>query len=380
MQAEIPYFWLRKISSHLQEHDKIPLFGNAPPFDWARFSALAAAKFGVPQLYFRKSSQQWLSAEELQEGMGDNVLVLPLKIGALSGTAFWMMSKETIAKIASWMMHGQTKARPLSSELLAEGFYRYLILQVLDAASGLEPLQKVSIQLSESSSMPETDAFCIDVEIDFDKTSCWGRLAITPELQKSWAEHFSQPPSDYIPTKISQITELCAGLKVGGVLLENAEWKKLKKGDFVLLDQGSYNPRKQTGAAYLMLGRTPLFQVKIKQNKIQLIDYAFMYEEEMEKHKGHEPQDNDFSGPAEQFPPAEEEAVTLKEMPVYLTVEIARLKITLEKLIQLVPGNLIELPIHPDQGVQLTVNGQLVGRAQLVHLGESLGIRILEVG
>lgn len=380
MQSELPYFWLRKISSHLQEQDKIPLFGNTPAFDWARFSALAAARFSVPQLSLRKGSQQWLSTEELKEGMGDNILILPLKIGVLSGSAFWMMSKENIAKITSWMMNGQTKARPISSEILAEGFYRYLILQILDAASGIEPFQKLSILLSESSAMPETDAFCMDVEIDFDKFSCWGRLAIEPRLQKSWAEHFSQAPADYVPTKIGQITELTASVKVGATLLNQTDWRKLKKGDFVLLDQGSYNPRKQAGAAYLMLGRTPLFQVKIKQNKLQLIDYAFMYEEEMEKHKTHEPHENTFSGSAEQFPAVDEEAVTLKDLPIHLTIEIARLRITLEKLIQLVPGNLIELPIHPDQGVQLTINGQLVGRAELVHLGESLGIRILEIG
>ncbi|HEV7737332.1 MAG TPA: FliM/FliN family flagellar motor switch protein, partial [Chlamydiales bacterium] len=69
-----------------------------------------------------------------------------------------------------------------------------------------------------------------------------------------------------------------------------------------------------------------------------------------------------------------------KELPMNVTVELARLRITLEKLIQLVPGNMIELPIQPDQPVHLTVNGQVIGKAELVQLGETLGIRILEIG
>ena len=78
--------------------------------------------------------------------------------------------------------------------------------------------------------------------------------------------------------------------------------------------------------------------------------------------------------------PEEGEVVALKELSLYVTVEIAKLKITLDELMHLNPGNTLELPVHPDQGVSLTVNGQKVGRAELVHLGEQLGLRILEIG
>jgi flagellar motor switch protein FliN/FliY len=205
-------------------------------------------------------------------------------------------------------------------------------------------------------------------------------LAVEPQLQKSWVQFFDKLPSEYAPNKMAQSVELALGLKVGATLLQRTDWDKLKVGDAVILDQGSYDPRKEKGAAYLTLGPLPLFQVKIKQNKIQLVDYAFTYEEKMDKKMAPESPENPFSGPAELLPPAGGEAMALKEMPVHLTVELARLRVTLEKLMQLSPGNLIELPISPDQGVQLTVNGQLVGRGELVHLGEALGIRILEIG
>lgn len=370
-----PYFWIRKIESHLQELDQIPLFGAATAFDWNHFSSKLAARLGVSGLTIRKKNQEWRNVEELKEGLGTQVLTLPLKAGPLSGSAFWMMPKETVANLTGWMMGGSGKA--LSSDVLAVGFYRYLILQTLDCASHERPLKYLSLLVSEASPLPETDAFCIDVEIEFNRHKVWGRLAIDPTLMRSIAAHFSEPTEEYIPTKISQITELTVGVKIGSVKLQSKQWSQLKPGDFIALEMGGYHPRKETGAAYLTIGKTALFQVKVKHNKIQLIDYAFMYEEGMDRSK-----EENFGSEEEieQLPEAEEEAVTLKDLPVNLVVELSRLRITLEKLIQLVPGNMIELPLKPDQPVHLTINDQLVGKAELVHLGESLGIRILELG
>jgi flagellar motor switch protein FliN/FliY len=328
-------------------------------------------------LVFRPRITGWKTNDQIKEGLGAEPIILPIKVGSLEGSAFWIMPKEGIVKFTSWMMNGQAKSRPLSSDILAEGFYRYLALQVLDVLSPMDPLQTLPLLLSESSLLPENDAFCIDVEIDFDKHSSWGRLVLEPKLQKSWAEYFSTP-IDPVLTNTGRITEVNVGIKIGSTLLSQREWKKIKKGDFLLLDKGSYDPRKQTGAAYLTLGQTPLFQVKIKQNKMQLIDYAFMYEEEMQNKNPPPPEPS--PGEAELLAASEEVALAVKELPIFVTVELARLRITLEKLMQLTPGNLIELPIHPDQAAKLTVNGQLVGHAELVHLGETLGLRILDLG
>ena len=44
------------------------------------------------------------------------------------------------------------------------------------------------------------------------------------------------------------------------------------------------------------------------------------------------------------------------------------------------PGNLLDLAIHPQRGVNLIVNGQKIAKGELVNLGETLGVRILEMG
>jgi len=371
---KVPFFWIRKIASHLKEQDQVPLFGKGPAFDWTRFSEEIATRLSVPHFAFRPKAQEWREAHLLGDGLGTNPIVIPLKLEPLSGSAFWIMSKESIAKLTSWMMNGQSKARPLSSEILTTGFYRYLSLQILDTASTLQPFDKTSILLSEPSDLPETDAFCVDIEISFGDQICFGRLAIEPQLQKSWSEFSSHPSAETILSSHAKSIELTLGVKVGSTSLQLDEWDTIKEGDFIPLGSEGYDARKRQGAAYLMLGSSPLFQIKVKQNKIQLIDYAFIYEDPMAEHNTPE-----FEHEATQFSEAEGQPISLKELPVHLTVELSRIRITLEKLMELTPGNLIELPIHPDQAVKLTVNGQLVGNAELVHLGETLGIRILNL-
>lgn len=78
--------------------------------------------------------------------------------------------------------------------------------------------------------------------------------------------------------------------------------------------------------------------------------------------------------------PSEEEVMAIKELPLTVVAEVARVRISLEKLMQLQPGNMLDLGTHPGQGVSLTVNGQCVGRAELIQLGDALGLRILEIG
>ncbi|MBX7066725.1 MAG: type III secretion system cytoplasmic ring protein SctQ [Parachlamydiales bacterium] len=363
-----PLSWVRKIAAEVAELNTIPLFGNAPPFDWSQFSSILASRFGLPKIAFRAKDQVWREGQAIKKGLGSELHALSIAVTPI-GTAYWIMSTEDRVKLTTWMMKPTHKPRPSLSEIFQEGFARFITLQTLDIIQEIPPFSDVTLQISEEEGDVEK-AFCIDIEIDLDGKSCWGRLVIPEEFRTKWIQHFSHLPTEYFPQEIAKQTQLIVSLKTGSVILHQDEWKKLQIGDFVILDPGSYDAHKGTGTCLFMLGPTPLFNAKIKHGKVELIDYAFYYEEKMEN-KGESPQ---------QMQPAEEgEVVALKEMPIYVTIEIARLKMTLDKLMHLTPGNTLELPVHPDQGVNLTVNGERIGRAELVYLGEQLGIRILEI-
>ena len=357
-----PLAWVRQVLSELPEWNTIPLFGHGPSFDWSHISSSVASRFGVAGLKVRSREEGWRDSTEIQKALGANPLVLPVTLAPL-GTAFWIMAREDMGKLTSWTLKPGAKTKAISSEILQEGFYRYLILEALSEVQAMKPLEGVTLQISEEEG-PSEKAFCVDVQIEFEGKSCWGRLAIPAPLRTSWIRHFSEMPSQYISSEIGRQTSLILGVKTASVVLTQEEWGEIEEGDFVLLDSSSYNPQKESGTATLVLGAIPLFHVKIKSHKMELVDYVLHPEDMME--------------PTEKS--AEEEVSALKELPLQVTVELARFKMSLDQLMHLSKGNTLELPIHPDQGVSLVVSGKKVGRAELIYLGEQLGLRILEIG
>ena len=56
------------------------------------------------------------------------------------------------------------------------------------------------------------------------------------------------------------------------------------------------------------------------------------------------------------------------------------MKISAAKLLDLQPGNDLDLKLDPEAHVDLTVNGKHVGKGEVVQIGESLGLRVLQIG
>lgn len=355
-----PLPWVRRIAQVVPELNQIPLFGKAPPFDWHHFTSALMDSLSISGLEIRKEEQDWREGGEIRKGLGRELISLSVSVAPL-GHVLWMMSYEDAAKLGSWIMKPGSKTKSLTSEVLQEGFYRYLLLECLNVVQEMEPFQGLSLHVGEEEELVDM-AFCIDVEIKMDhRRSCWGRLAIPKEFQKAWIEHFSHLPSEYIPTQMSRTLPITAGLKIGSVSLSREEWGKLQEGDFVLLDHASYHLKEKRGSAVFMLRSTPLFNVHLEKEKGKLAGYALHDEEKMDQSR-------------------EEEPRALKEIPVQVNVEIARLRMTLDELVHLAPGNQIELPLGTEDAVSLVVNGEKVGSAELVYLGEKLGLRILEIG
>lgn len=373
---------LQKISPEIEELNQIPLFGSAPSFDWTKFSSLVSTHLDVESLHFRPTRQEWRPSEKILEGFGPGALVMPIDLPSLSGRVYWIMTRKEIQKFTAWMLGDSVAQKSIASDILEEGFYRYLLLEILDAASQTEPLNILTPTLQEEAPLPEEKAFCVDIEWHFGETVSSGRLAIPNSVRVQWCKHFKTLHPDAISLKMARNLELSLSVRTGSIFLYPSEWEKVQKGDFILLDKGSYDPRHSTGLATLGLNEIPLFQVDLEPNKIHLLNYAFIYEDATDM-QNDTPEDDEFEEEEEDvsLDTAEEaEAVSLKETPIHITVELAKLRVTLEKLMQLTPGNVLDLPLEPDQSVALIVGGKKIGKAELVYLGEKLGVRILELG
>ena len=67
------------------------------------------------------------------------------------------------------------------------------------------------------------------------------------------------------------------------------------------------------------------------------------------------------------------------DAPVTLTVELGRLTVPLSRLADLKPGEVLELNRHSREPVEISSNGRIVARGDLVLIGDELGVRVTSV-
>ena len=69
----------------------------------------------------------------------------------------------------------------------------------------------------------------------------------------------------------------------------------------------------------------------------------------------------------------------LQDVDVKLTVEIGSTNLTLRELLALGEASVIELDRHANELLDVFVNGTLIGRGEVVTVGEKFGVRMTEL-
>jgi type III secretion system YscQ/HrcQ family protein len=83
--------------------------------------------------------------------------------------------------------------------------------------------------------------------------------------------------------------------------------------------------------------------------------------------------------PSEPGPAPDPAGLAAADLPVTLTVELGRVNLTLGRLADLRPGDVVELARHSREPVELTSGGRLVARGELVQIDTELGVRVTHV-
>ncbi len=74
-----------------------------------------------------------------------------------------------------------------------------------------------------------------------------------------------------------------------------------------------------------------------------------------------------------------EGAELLNDIPLQIAVELARVPVTAEEVVSLKVGQVVDLNRVPGEPVDLSVNGKIVARGELVEVEGHLGVRILSL-
>ncbi len=76
--------------------------------------------------------------------------------------------------------------------------------------------------------------------------------------------------------------------------------------------------------------------------------------------------------------PSDLAAILKLEVPVI--VQIGRRSMTVAEVMRLSHGSIIELPKRSDEELEVLVNNRIVGRGEVVKVGENFGMRVTRTG
>jgi flagellar motor switch protein FliN len=320
------------------------------PFPWGDASHAIGSAIGVKDLTLSASRTVWKGPGEVLQGLGDRPFLVSVEVSPIAGSVFFALSKHDVAHLTSRAVSTSEHKEGFSNAKLQEGFYHFLFLKALQAIDHLKIFKEVAFHFSPASSLPQENAFCIDIDCTFPEKTLKGRLICPQSFLSAFKAHQPMQKSTLLSSEATHNIEVTLRSEVGMASISPEEWEKINVGDFVMLDRCSYNPLEEKGSVTLLLGETPLLIARMKSEGMKILDYAF-YQEDM--------------------PTTENQFI--------LTAEIGRIRLPLQKLLHLQPGAMIDLIQRPEQGVDITINGKKVASGELLKLGETIGLRILDV-
>ncbi len=413
-----PKQWKTIVEEVVREAKQIPLWGTPPPFAWDSFNNTLKERLGATDFEAQIVRTDWVAPGAWREGMGIKPIVLSVESLPLQGRCFWVLSEEEMRENSLKLLSStsnlsdHTKESPLA---FLKGFYRYLSLHALDALALTNSFPGLRFTLSSDENVPNTPMLTMQVAIICKGIKTFAKILVPNQTLASFREFFRTVGRPPLTQEMASRIDVSIAVVIGSAKLKSTAWKSIHVGDFLVLDNCQYNPSKKSGKACLMLDAKPLASCSIKQGRLHVEDRHSYEEEIMEPENPSDEPEEDFSSfdesdendqqfDEEEFQEdfdetqheedVEEEAESLseeveagheapalgREIPITLSVEVTRLRMGLDKVLALQPGNIIDLSVSVEQGVTLLVGGKAVARGELIQLGEALGVKITELG
>lgn len=346
-ETDVSYDWLKLVEKALTKIEQLPLLEEHFPFPWSEATQALETALQITHLQISSLQTVWKNSSELLQGLGDKVILKGIAINPVEKALFLALSERDMTEVCSQALFLQEHQESLTNSRIKEGFYDFLLLKILEALNLLPLFKNVSLQLTADTELPPENGFCVDLQVMLPSRAVQVRIVCPQTFLSAFKTY--QPFQQ--GTLLSSSSSIEASLRsiAGYTLLTSEEWDAIQVGDFVILDRCTYDPDEEKGSVTLYLGETPLFMARIKPEGMKVLDYAF-YQEETKETSG-------FT----------------------LTAEVGRLKIPLNQLLHLKPSDMIDLPLSPQQGVSLTISGKEVGQGELLKLGQTLGVRILDI-
>jgi len=277
-----------------------------------------------------------------------------------------------------------------------KGLYEYFLLKLLQTlekkfwpeGSGQWWLAGLDSPASLAAFTPENVAACFRTAFERQEGDIW---AVFPALaMDEWLslgkEGLPRSPAgrDYWCRCVQgwEWLQWHLSVQLGAIELTPAELLSLEPGDIILMPPGVLRGSPEEGlagpvavvpsTARKTTGRADL---SLAEGRYQVAFRNFVpipAEVQME-------QKQTTPAPAEAPEGQEATGELMKDLSLSLVVELDRITVSLDQLVQLAPGQVIGLPRPPGSPVDLSIHGRIVGRGQLVTINGELGVKIITI-
>lgn len=439
MTVAVPYSWLKQVSPAEMHRENLSPFGFPPPFPWEELSARFGETMQEKGLSISATAWHKLDADESLHGFGLTPRVFSIDVAPLPGNVWVVMAESELDRFISLLLTKEEDHASLLDEGYKSGFCEFIALEIFSVFRKLSYTKGLTPHLLPEMQIPSEAQWAQDLELSLPKASSFAaRIIFSEDLRLGWREKFAERTvAGEISIPLAEKLSLTLHLEGGSVTITQQEWEGIHPGDFILLDRCSFDPSQEKGRVMLTLDRKPLYRAKIKDGKLKILEFPLYHEVEStmptqndadaedfdssieETHPDDEtdvslhgedssftddeseilPEDDEESAEgseashedsteeapgeestAEEAPaaPTEPEKVNVGNLPLTIVIEIGRLQISVRKLLELQPGEILELDADAHDAVDLCVNGTVIGKGELLKIGEALGVRILD--
>jgi flagellar motor switch protein FliM len=341
-----------------------------------------------------------LSVSELPSCIAEPTCLAVLSFQPYSPRGFWEIELGFAHKAVELLLGSNSESiemRALTE--LEEGILQFLALQVLRTAFVNAEAGKVQVRLdnilsSKKAIMPlvasETQMVLMSLSVNVSGYTGYFRFFVPASVLAKLQPHADAPVRAYrmqqnlIRTKSSlALPPLFLRAEIGHAAISLAQYEGLHPADTVILNELHLRPDKQAdGKAELRIG-TGLsghldcrlsfdgqgYKAEVEKvvlgTLLQNVDDGFSAGGER---KGEAMDSNQLTA-----------APLLSDVPLRLVVELARIPITLEKVVEMKVGYVIDLGQLASAPLTLVVNGKTIGQGELVEFDGQLGIRVIAI-
>ena len=397
----------KTILPELFELDTNPLLPTPAQFSWEGLSKNLMEQLKLKGLQLQSEVPFYTKKSEFPYPH----FTIAFYVGAIREPIYALVGKEEIENIARHLLGIQEK-EPFEEGYL-KGFKDFLVGMAIHTVEEQFQSDGWTLKASDIENLPEGPHLEFGVKALVDgQVSLDLIIAIPKQFLEEWRQAYQlRGYKSFYQESVQSLIELMIVMEIGWVKLKKEQITQLEPGDFICTDHLTWIPGKKRGRALLTYKEHPIFLVATKAEGFKILEQVNHYETgdlmakdeeefledeeegEIEQTEEEEIEEEEEAAPAEQQPSiplqADQEQKVEEEHPsnfsltdseVVIKIEVGRLKMTLDKLLQLEPGNILKLNTNLENGVNLIVNGKMIGRGELVSIGDLIGVRILNLG